>query len=114
MTNRQKKRMLSVMQLVVAMAMFPLFFYWATWLSAEPRGSAVQRFDVFVPAEWKNVVVGGGKATEWPRGTVSEEPVTFTFLSTVLAACFVSLWASVWYASRLTKEDVIITDQPDG
>lgn len=114
-TARSCKKLivLSFIQLVVAVAIFQIFFYSATWLVAEPRDSARHKFDGSIPEEWKNVVIGGGKVTEWRRGTVGEEPEAFAAISALLGGCVLFLWVSVWYASRLKRSNAVKSGQQE-
>ncbi len=101
MTQNAKLRCLSVVQIVVALLMFPVFFCWAPWEAAVPREEALARFPGQVGAGWQAVTINHGVVREWKLGTVSQNPVGFALCTVLLASLLGALFWSVWYAARL-------------
>ena len=102
MTLKAKLRWLSVVQVITAVLMFPIFFCWAPWEAAMTREETLRLFpDSVVPIEWKAVRVSPGGVHEWKLGTVSQNPVGFTLYTLLLASILGVLFWSIWYAARL-------------
>ena len=86
---------LSLLQILAALAMFPLFFAFVSWLAAEsPKDNST------VPASWKAGVMNHGQFYQWRFGTISDSPVAFASCTILLAGCLLFLIVSSIRATR--------------
>lgn len=105
MRTRTKLRCLSVLQTLLAIVVFPLFFFVADWLSAQTPSELREEDGTLVPEHWRAVTVSGGKCTEWSYGTVRENPLSFAFWAGLLFTVLALLLVSAIYAGRLRASD---------
>ena len=102
MTQKTKLRWLSVVQIVMALLMFPVFFCWALWQAAQTREEALQWYpSVTIPSDWKAVTMDHGTIHQWRLGTISLNPVGFTLCTLLLATILGVLFWSIWFSARL-------------
>ena len=107
MSHRRQILLLRSTQIVLAVAFYLCFFHVATWLAAEPRTNLDKRWEGKLPAHWKNVVVGGGKVTQWRRGTVAEEPVRFALSCLVFGAVSFGMLYTEIAINRKKRKEVV-------
>lgn len=102
MTQKAKLRWLSAIQVVMALLLFPTFFCWAVWESAETREEALYRYPgTEIPVDWRAMWMNHGTAREWPLGTVSQNPVGFTLCTLLFVSILGMLFWTSWIACRL-------------
>ena len=102
MTQKAKLRWLSVVQIVTALLMFPIFFFWGSWESARTREETLRLFpESNIPIGWKAVLMNHGVVHEWKLGTVSQNPIGFILCTFLLASILAVLFWSIWFAARL-------------
>ncbi len=104
MKQNAKLRWLSVIQVVTALSLFPVFSCWAPWLDAIPREQALAQFPGQVGVGWKAVIVDHGSIREWQFGAVSQNLVGFTLCTLLLAALLALLFWTTWLVHRLKGE----------
>ena len=102
--TRRKLRWLSVMQVLLAISLFGVWFRVGTWSGAMTPAEA-KKEGLVVPKRWRGVVVGGGSYSEWPYRTISENPWGFAFWAGLLSAIIAILLLSALYAARLIASE---------
>jgi hypothetical protein len=98
-----KLKIISVLQIIAAIAMFPVFFAWAPWLAAIPASEAISLYGEKIPTTWKAVVMDHGQIHQWKLGTIEQNKISFTVCSLMLAAILAFIFWSIWYVQRLTR-----------
>jgi hypothetical protein len=98
-----KIKIISVLQIIFAIAMFPVFFAWAPWLAAIPASKAISLYGEKIPTTWKAVVMDHGQIHQWKLGTIEQNTIGFIVCSLILATILTFLFWSIWYVHSLTR-----------
>jgi hypothetical protein len=108
MTRKLKKRLLSGLQLLAAIAILPLWLTCGASFDFEPIATLTTELrEEFPPPPWANYyLVGGGKVTYWKRSPL-EQPVRLALHIGTLAGCVLFVIGSGLYFEKLKKEDEI-------
>ena len=102
MRTRGKLRCISLVQIVLAVALFPVWFLRVgPWPGAMTPAEFRRESGVQVPEHWRAVVVGGGTYSEWPYGTIRDNPCGFLLWAGLLFSMQAVLVLSAVYAARL-------------
>ncbi len=56
---------------------------------------------IAIPTDWKAVTMDHGTVHQWKLGTISQNPVGFTFCTLLLVAILGLLFWSIWFSGRL-------------
>jgi hypothetical protein len=91
---------LSSIQVITAIAIFPLGFAVISWLAAEsPKDNPS------IPAHWRAGVPNHGGFYQWPFGTVSDGPIEFAVCLLVFIGSVLFLGISAFRAQRARRRD---------
>jgi len=99
--NRARLRCLNVLQILLAIGMFRVWFIVGDWAGALTPSEVREKFGREVPHQWRAVSMSGGVYSEWPCGTVSDNPLGFALCAGLLATIIAALLLSAVYAGRL-------------
>jgi hypothetical protein len=91
---------LSLIQVITAIAIFPLGFAVISWLAAEsPRDNPS------IPAHWRAGVPSHGEFYQWSVGTVADSPFEFAVCLLVFIGSVLFLGISAFHAQRTRQRD---------
>ncbi|HUT34098.1 MAG TPA: hypothetical protein VNE39_11490 [Planctomycetota bacterium] len=105
MRNRTRLRCLSVLQIMLAMLLFPIAFFVGNWSAAQTPSEVREKLGITVPERWRAVLTSGRTPIEWPYGTIRDNPAGFAFWAGLLVIILVVLLLSAIYAGRLRALD---------
>ena len=74
------------------------FFRWAPWTTAIPVAEATEKYPGLVDPNWRAVTVNHGQPSEWPSGTVAENPSGFAICSAIFGLSFAGFLYCVYRA----------------
>jgi hypothetical protein len=67
------------------LVLFPAFVQWAPWTFSIPTERAAEEYPGQVDPNWRAVHVNHGRPSEWPYGTIRQNPLGYAGCSAALA-----------------------------